>query len=47
LVENQSDLKAVAKFTEEEVAETARRYAENISWVRGQQLIYLLLKNAG
>ncbi len=39
LVKNESDLKAVARFTEEEVAETARRYAEGIGWVCGNDLI--------
>lgn len=39
LVKNESDLKAVARFTEEEIAETARRYAESIGWICDDNLI--------
>lgn len=39
MVKNESDLKAVARFTEEEVAETARKYAESIGWICGNNLI--------
>lgn len=39
LVKNQSDLKADARFTKEEMAETARRYAESIGWVCDDNLI--------
>ncbi len=33
LIKKESDLKSAARFTEEEVAETARRYAAGLGWV--------------